>query len=251
MRSNLSTFALLLLVLACFGLGLASALRGASPGEAVPTAPPTAVAAPDVAGQTTVLILGVDDLRSPAPILRAVWLVSFRPPGRDLFLLGLPTDASVPVGSGFPLGALFAWDPEHGLDAAFLAGLQRLAPLQPSLILCMDRTAFAALIDYLEGLDLSGVRLSGAEAVAVLDLLAGDPAAALSAQARLLEALAARAPQAGSTPDLTPLIELIPEHAYLSTSLAEAAGHLAPLLPIEPAAVHIDLPPVSPSPGAP
>ena len=251
MRSSVSTFALLLLVLVCFGLGLASALAPRSAATPTATIAPGPAPVPDAGGQTTLLVVGVDDLHSPQPALRAVWLISFRTPGKDLFALGLPTHAAVPVQSGFALAELFAWDREHGVDAAFLAGLQRLAPLQPSLVLCMDRTAFAALIDYLGGLDLNGVRLSGVEAVAVLDLLADDPAASLATQARLLEALALRAPQAGATPDLTPLIDLIPDHVYLSSSLAEAAAALAPLLPIEPTALHFDLPPVPTAPLSP
>jgi len=252
MKSNLSAALLLILVLVCFTLGLVSALarhpaQDVGPSADSPTLPPTAASL-----QTNVLFLGVDSLESPAPSLLAIWLASFRLPGHDIFLLGVPIDLPSGDRGRDTIADIFRWSPEQGPDPAFLSALHLAAPLEPSAIVCLDREGFIALVDYLGGLDLNSVRVDGAQTMAVLDILDDDPGSSLATQARLLEAMSLRAPMIGSTPDLTSLLNLIPMHAYLSTSVTEAAALVAPLLPLEPDAIYLDtLPSPSASPATP
>jgi hypothetical protein len=228
----------------CLALGLLTALLPdrRSGGSANP--PPTATAGTlpgQDSPQHTFLILGVDRLDVPTPRLRAVWLATFRSPGRDLFLLGLPTSYRTPIGDAASLEETFTWTPGRGPSDEFLTGLQYPAPVTLEVIVALDEVGFAALIDHVGGIDLNGVPLSGEQSVAVLHMLVEDPSAALSTQARLLEALVARAGSLGPTPDLTPLIALMPAHAFLSMPASQAIAIAAPLLPLEPATVHVDL----------
>jgi hypothetical protein len=239
MRSNLPAALVLALLLVCFALGVVSALATRHP-DAQPT--PTGLSTPAPAGhadQTAVLILGVDDLQNTAPLLHAIWLATFRPPGREVFMLGLPLDAD--TGAEQPLRDLFRLSADEGLDPGFLAALEKIIPLHADVIVLLDRIGFAALVDYLGGIDLNDVRLDGSQVMAVMDLVAADPEASLSAQARILEAMTARAPLIGPSPDITPLLDLIPQHAYLSCELAQAVALLSPLLPMQPESVHFDV----------
>lgn len=227
----------------CFSLGLLSVVlapQGNPSGEGVSPPLATRTSDPPASAQVTILVLGVDRLEAERPRLRAVWLASFRPPGRDLFFLGLPVNYR--LAEGFPsLSDQFSWTPQAGPGEDFLTALHTAAPQEVQVIAALDDFGFASLIDYAGGIDLNGVPLRGDQALAVLGLLEDDPAAMLSTQARLLEALIVPAATVSSSPDVSPLIALIPRHAFLSESFSYFAARLSPLLPLDPAAVHVDL----------
>ncbi|MEW6566985.1 MAG: hypothetical protein AB1449_02230 [Chloroflexota bacterium] len=238
MKSNLSAAAFLLILAVCFTLGLISALAGrASVGQPAQTS----TAAQDGQDQTAILIVGVDDLQAERPSLLAVWVATYRLPGRELFLLGLPADLTATSASDGSLSELFRFSPVNGLAAEFSRAVFEHVPLTPDLVVVLDRTAFTAVVDYLGGLDLNGAHLDGIEVIAVLDMLAGDAQASLATQARVLEAMTLRAPPLGDSPDITSLLQLVPTHAYLSDSVGLAVGLASPLLPIEPPMVHFDV----------
>lgn len=237
MRSNLSAVALLLLLAVCFTLGLVSALLGRSPApERAPTPTATGYESP----QTTVLIIGVDDLQSDVPVLVALWVATYRLPATDVFLLGVPVDFPAASANPSSLSSLFRFSQQEGVSAEFLQAMADIVPVNPDLVIVLDRHAFAALIDYLGGLELNGAHLDGLEVAAALDILAGDPHALLTAQTRVLLAMTPRASLLGASPDITPLLALIPSHIYLSDSVALAIGLASPLLPIDPSRVHFD-----------
>ncbi len=233
MRSNLSAAAVLILLAVCFMLGLASALLGQSP---PPRPTPPSESPPTVPAQTTVLIVGVDDLQVDHPALMALWVAAYRQ-GADMFVLGVPLD--FPAGQT-GLSGLFAFSRDEGVSPAFLQAFAEIVPVTPDLVVVVDRTAFIALVDYLGGLELNGAHLDGVEVAAALDLLGADASALLTAQGRVLEAMAARASLLGSSPDITPLISLVPGHVHLSQSLAYAIGLTASLLPVDPMRIHFD-----------
>jgi hypothetical protein len=223
-----------------FLLGVASVvLRPASPQASSATATAEASPPPD-APQTTILILGVDDLRSDTPDLRAVWLAAHRPPGPSIYLFGLPTDAQTPAGA--VLEDSFSWDPQHGPSPEFLSAVASLSPITLDITAVLDETAFASLIDFLGGVDLKGGRVGGREVVAVMEFLAGDASANLEAQRQLLGAMALRMVDVGPGAELQPLADLVPDHAYLSVPVADVLARLAPLLPLDPANILISLP---------
>ncbi len=237
MRSNLSAAALLLILAVCFTLGLISALVD-RPGQPEPSPPPTD--GPSAAPQTAVLVVGVDDLQSERPVLLALWIVTYRLPATNLYLLGVPVDFPVSSNGSTSLSDLCRFSPSLGVSSDFLQAVAEIVPVTPRLVVTLDRTAFIAFIDYLGGLELNGAHLDGIEVVAALDILGGDSQALLTAQARVLEAMTLRASLLGDSPDITPLLNLVPAHAHLSDSVGFTIGLAAPFLPIDPARVHFD-----------
>jgi len=226
---------LLLIVMVGFVLGLLSVLLDQVDSDGAIGTPTL----PAGLGQTTILILGVDRFDQP-PALRAIWFATFRPPGRSVFLYGLPTNAPIEGQDVVTLNALFSWSADLGTDPLFLNTLARTVPLQPDVTVLMDETAFASLIDYLGGVDLNNTIFSGNEVLGFLSLVIDEPEASLASQARLIEAMVQRLPALGALPDLGPLPGLVPDHAHLSLPVNQLLGILSPLLPVDPAKIHVD-----------
>ena len=218
-----------------FVLGVASVILRPSSPEASPATASVEPSPPPDAPQTTVLILGVDDLGSESPDLLAVWVATHRPPGKAVYLFGLPTDATTP--DGISLEEAFSRDPPE-----FMSALSALSPVPLDVVVVLDETAFASLIDFLGGVDLEGSRVGGRDVMAVMGLLVGDASASLEAQRQLLGAMTLRLVDVGPGTELQPLADLVPDHAYLSIPVADALTRLAPLLPIDPANILISLP---------
>ena len=226
---------LFLVIMVGFVLGLLSVVLDrleAGDGGGTPTAPAGL-------GQTTLLVLGVDRFDQPS-VLRAIWFVTFRPPGRSVFLYGLPTNAPIKGQDLVTLGALFAWSSERGVDPLFLDTLARTVPLQPDATVLMDETAFAALVDFVGGVELNGTTFGGNEVLGFLSLVIEEPEASLASQSRLIEAMVRRLPALGALPDVSPLQWLVPDHAHLTLPVNQLIGLLSPLLPVDPTEVHVD-----------
>ena len=187
--------------------------------------------------QLTILILGVDSLDADDPALLAVWLASFRPAGRELFLFGFPTDHELADGTRLQQAFASGEDPLESLES--LASLSVL-PLDAAIVL--DSEGFAGLIDFLGGVPTGETSVDGAAALSVLALLRDDPAASLLAQARLLEAVSAQAPEVQPGTDLQPLLDLVPDHAASSMAAEQVLTLVAPYLPFESARIHVSLP---------
>ncbi len=238
------SLALLIIIAgAFFLLGLYTAFLQDGPTEEVePT--PSATPAPATeaqTGDTTLLFLGVDELNSGSPQLEAIWFLTYQSPAPDIFLLGIPLTETTDGDPPQEIRRAFAWNPDQGPSAEFLDRLFRAVPLEPDAIIVLDRTAFAAAIDYLGGVTLNDSSFTGQEVLGILSLTDGDPTASLSLQRRLLAALSRSAADIGETPELTPLIEQIPEHMFISNTVNEMVGLVTPLLPIRPETTHIEL----------
>lgn len=225
-----------------FLLGIASTiLRPTARPPAESTSSPTEETGSTPAAETaqrSVLILGVDSLEAEPPELRAVWLASLRPPGRELFLLGLPIDR--PSAEGLPLQDVFGYD--DGPSSDFLEAFSTLTPLPIEAVVVLDTAGFSALIDFLGGIPTAGSVVDGRTALSVLDLLRADPAASLRAQYRLLQALSLQVGRIQPGTDLQPLVDLLPSHAYLSLPVQQVIAQVAPILPLEPKQIHVSLP---------
>jgi hypothetical protein len=219
-----------------FGLGLASVLIERRPATPTPRSTPvrsTSTVSLDVP-QVSVLILGVDTLDHDSGELQAVWLASFRPPGKELFLFGFPTDRRLPDGHTLREAYAAADDPGPALTP--------ITKLPVDAVVVLDAQGFAELIDFLGGVPSGQTTVDGAAALNVLALLHDDPAAALLAQTRLLQALAQRAGAVQPGTDLQPLLDLAPSHAVVSMPAREALTLVAPYLPFESQRIHISLP---------
>ncbi len=166
-----------------FALGLASVILRPSSPAVSPVATSAEPSPPPNAPQSTVLLLGVDDLASEPPQLRAVWLAAHRPPGEAVYLFGLPIDAATP--DGVLLKDAFSWDPDAGPTSEFLSAVATLSPVPLDVVVVLDETAFASLIDFLGGVELEGGKVGGREVLGVMGLLTGDAAASLEASAPL------------------------------------------------------------------
>ncbi|HEY70228.1 MAG TPA: hypothetical protein G4O08_06565 [Anaerolineae bacterium] len=191
--------------------------------------------------QTTILVLGVDHLQAEIPKLEAIWFVTFRLPGRNLFLLGIPIHTPVGGQSELRLKDLFRWHKDQGPDTLFMQALYDEVPLTIDVILVVDEIAFAAFIDYMGGVTLESGTLDGRQVIGVLDLVEDQPTAALEVQGRVVQALSEKAPNLGSTPDLTPLMTLFPENAFSSIPSLHLVSLINPLLPIQTDSIHIQL----------
>lgn len=223
-----------------FLLGLASVLLRPAPSGGNPSSTSTPATPEPDAPQTTVLILGVDDLSSDAPSLQAVWVAAQRPPGREVFLFGLPVDAAGPDGEG--LQDSFSWSRRNGPSQEFREAVESLSPVSLDVIVALDEAGFARLIDFLGGVELEQGTVGGSQVLGILGLFSGDASARLEAQRGLLEALVQRIGRVGPGTDLQALVDLVPQHAYLSIPAADALTRLAPLLPLAPGEIRISLP---------
>lgn len=239
----------LFVLLICFVAGLASVLLSQRDDGFPPLSPGTdpsrtthppgtnATSSP----QTTILILGVDHLNSEDPELLAIWFATFRLPGTELFLFGIPVDVPVAAQPDLRLRDLFRWSNDQGADALFQQALFAELPLTIDVILVLDKVGFAALVDFMGGVTLESGTLDGNQVIGVLELVEDQPRAALEIQGRLVRALRDKAYVLGSTPDLSPLMALIPENAYSSIPAINVVTLITPLLPIRSDAVHIEL----------
>jgi hypothetical protein len=239
------SLALLIIVAgSAFLIGLYTAFLQGDPAE------PPAVAATQIQtalpeapaeSERILLLLGVDDLNSPEAALEAIWLLSFRPPAKDLFLLGIPTDLTTAGDPPLSLAQQFTFQQEAGLSAGFLDALYREIPLEVDAVIVLDDTGFAQAIDYLGGVTINEATFTGQEVLGIISLSEGDPAASLALQRRLLQAMSVQAAQVGATPEITALVELVPDHLYLSESINTMVELLSPALPILPDTTHFEL----------
>lgn len=216
------------IVLALFFLaGLVTVLLGSG-------GPGASSASPQADSGETVLIVGVDDLTAAQPQLVAVWLATFSVENRDVLFYGQPIDLLVCGSPPATLQEMFHWQPQSGVSPAFL---EAFGPAGPHTVVVADETAFIALIDELNGLELNGTKLEADQVVAVLRTLYQNPAGLLTTQEQFLIALARRAAEPASQVDLTRLTELIPGHAYTSVPPQDLITLYLRLLPLGPSSI--------------
>jgi hypothetical protein len=136
---------------------------------------------------------------------------------------------------------LFHWAADQGPDALFMQALFMEIPLSIDVILVVDKIAIAALVDYMGGVTLESGTLDGRQVIGVLELVEDQPRAAVEVQERVVQALSEKAPNLGSTPDLSALMALIPENAHCSIPAINIVAMITPLLPFRHEAIHVDL----------
>jgi len=224
MSSQRRPLVVVLIIASFFAAGLLTVLLG---GETSST--PTDI--PEVAPSESVLIVGVDDLSAPTPMLVAVWQATYSHSDRDVILLGQSVDNVACGSQPATLTDLFAWDPSSGIAPEFLAAFEEM----PFVI--ADETAFAALIDELEGLDLNGAHLQGNQVTAVLRTLYSNPGGSLTTQEQFLIALGGKAATDAANVDLNRLLELIPGHAFTSIPPQDLLTTYLRLQPLDPGSI--------------
>lgn len=233
----------------CFCLGLATVFIGQQ--DAGPTLPSILSLFPKGGlsslfgggseNQTTVVILGVDDFLLPNPTLRAVWLATFRPPDQELLLSGVPTHLPVEIDSVDTLASSFSWTPETGASPSFLENLEKALGISPEIMVGLDDHGFTTIVDYLGGLSFEGGTLSGEQVLALHAVFYEDPEGLVRLQASVLETLIPNVVRLGATPNLEPLLALLPQHAFVSIQPAQLVLFVSPLLPLDPNLVRIEV----------
>lgn len=239
------SLAILIIVAGAFFLiGLYTAFMQGATGEPSGTSP-LPVASPartePARRQTTLLLLGVDDLKADQPDLLAVWFLSYRPPVKDAFLLGIPLDLEVDGDPPARLQDVFGLTPAGEPTEQFKQRLHQAVPLDIDGTIVLDRLGFAAAIDFVGGVTIDQTNFSGQDVLGILSLTQDDPEATLSLERRLLTAISQQAASVGASPEITPLVDLIPAHLYISGDIKEMVALISPLLPIEPSTTHIEL----------
>ncbi|MGA9532951.1 MAG: hypothetical protein WBR18_09570 [Anaerolineales bacterium] len=239
------SLAILIIVAGAFFLiGLYTAFMQGSSGESNGTSPPpasTPASTEPARRQVTLLLLGVDDLGTEQPNLQAIWFLSYRPPVKDSFLLGVPLDLEVDGDPPAQLRDLFGLASNGQPTDQFQQRLYQAVPLDVDGTIVLDRTGFAAAIDFVGGVTIDQATFTGQDVLGILSLTQDDPDATLSLEKRLLTAMSQQAASIGSAPEITPLVDLIPAHLFISGDITDMVALVAPILPIEPSTTHIEL----------
>lgn len=184
-------------------------------------------------GRKTILIVGIDRFDRPDPELRAIWLMTIRPPNQEVLLSGVPTNLDLVEGALVPLHSFFAWTPEVGISPSFVDALERALKIKIDIVAVIDEAGFAAMVDYLGGLPFDGGVLSGEQVLALNTVFTDDPVGLVQLQASTLENLIPSVKALGAAPNLEPILALIPDHARLSVHTAQFVLLLSHLLPLE------------------
>lgn len=232
---------IILVILLCFALGLLNVFLKApdrpGPDASLPSIPEEGSDAPI----RSILILGVDNLGNEKPKIRAIWMAAFREFEQNIYLHGIRLDMPVPSKGNISLSELFGWRKASGIDKAFLAGLYEILPLQPDLTIIMDEVAFAQAIDYLQGVDIKGESFDGKGVLAFLSFSWEKPEVLLESQALIIQAIIPKALSQPESLELTQLVALLPDHAYLSVEVNQAIALITPLRKIDPDAIFLIL----------
>jgi hypothetical protein len=199
----------------------------------IPASTPTLQESPSAPPRMNIIVLGVDSLGSAQPQLRAVWTITTHPQDSTMTLTGFPVDYPLDQ-RGRNLENAFSFLAQGILDPAFIDELDALVPDGVRAFVLLDEVGFAELIDFMGGIRLNNEQLDGMTALGVLQLLYEQPGASLAMQAKILEALSMNAPSLGMTPELTPIMELIPEHALTTLPAPQLTTLVVPLLPLSP-----------------
>ena len=97
------------------------------------------------------------------------------------------------------------------------------------MVVVLDEVAFTSLVNYVGGVELAGALLDGKSVLDFLSVAWLNPDLLLENQAMIIKGILPRALGLAPSPELTELIQLIPEHAYISLDVTDAVGLISPL----------------------
>ncbi|MGW8250823.1 MAG: hypothetical protein ACWGO1_09295 [Anaerolineales bacterium] len=150
--------------------------------------------------QTNVLLLGVDDLHSPDPVLESVWLILYLPDMPQITWMPiypqiLRTEMGVRLQANNALADTFTLENESEPGQDFLQLLKQ-DDIWWSHYVILDRSGAIELIDSLGGVEVASplrssemVKVSGLQALSELRPANGDLYGALYSQATLIQQL--------------------------------------------------------------
>ena len=232
-----------LVIIVCFAFGLLNVLI-ADPEETAPTSVtpfPTQIEATDLPIQS-ILIIGVDDLRNIKPQLRAIWVAAYRSSEKIVYLHGLSLDTPIPSNAAETLQSSFTYSAQTGPGVDFIDGLHEILPLDTTLTIVLDDFTFAAIVDYLGGIEVSENLLNGESVLALLSIYLDQPTLLLENQATVVRGLIPKALDQPESPELTDLFSLVPTHAFLSMDISTTVAKIYSLRETDPDSVFLILP---------
>jgi hypothetical protein len=173
-------------------------------------------------GQTNLLVIGVDRLRSRQPSLESIWLVGYFPDNPHLTLIPVfpPASNADPadlrsLGESFRVSELGAPGPET------LRTLQADHIWWNSYVI-LDEIAMIEIIDFLGGLQVNDRRVKGALAISSFPLPEEDASASLNGQTDLLQRICRQANLLPPSADLRRILSLIPDHIQTDADIFQA-----------------------------
>lgn len=221
---------IIIVIVLCFALGVLNVFLTKSDGPAASATPmPTDPPVETETALRSVLLLGVNRLDIDHPVLRSIWFALFQPGGDTVYLHGIALNASAPDLDPGALHEIFTWDRETGTNETFRRMLFRVLPLTPDLTIVLDDHAFSNAIDYLGGIEFQGTRMDGEGILSIASQSTEEYDLLLGIQSEIIKAMIPEALKLAPSPELTELLNLVPEHADLSLDVNDALALITPL----------------------
>jgi len=185
--------------------------------------------------QNNVLLIGVDDLESPAPRLESVWLILYITQTPHFTLMPIypnkPPKAGKPASPDSDLAKLFQGDPQGPPGPDFFSELKARGLWWSGYIL-IDRQALSEIIEKVSGLSTVGESEDPAQAVARVPFAGKDPQGAYLMQAEIAQDLcrAAANLNADHISKIENLFLLYSRHIQSDIDREQAAAELVGML---------------------
>jgi hypothetical protein len=173
-------------------------------------------------GQTNLLVIGVDRLRSRQPRLESIWLVGYFPDSPHLTLI--PVFPPPPNGDPAYLQSL---GESFRVSENGVPGQETLRTLQEDHIwwnsyVIIDNIAMIEVIDFLGGIQVNDRRIKGALAISSFPLPEEDASASLDGQTDLLQRICRQTNLLPPSADLRKILSLIPDHIQTDADIFQA-----------------------------
>jgi hypothetical protein len=221
---------IIIVIVICFALGVLNVFLTKYDGPVVSATPlPTDSPVETETALRSVLLLGVNRLDVEHPALRSIWFALFQPGGDTVYLHGIALNASAPELDPGALHEIFTWDSETGTNETFRRMLFHVLPLTPDLTIVLDDQAFSKAIDYLGGVEFQGKRMEGEGIISIVNQPTEDYEFLLEVQSEIIKAMIPEALKLAPSPELTELLNLVPEHADISLEVKDALALITPL----------------------
>ncbi len=163
--------------------------------------------------QRSLLVVGVDQLSAPEPLLKAVWYIAYLPDKPEINVVPLYPAIYEPFrAKNNELAAAFEITRSGELSPSFFSALETIYGLTSGEPVLLDDFALISLIDLLGGVEINGHVIKGKNAVLSIPIPLVNLDDAFAGQATLLNGLCLRAPtlkRRWQPPDLR---MMIPDH---------------------------------------
>ncbi len=193
--------------------------------------------------QRNILVIGVNHLESPSPVLEGVWLILYLPDMPRLTLMPIyPTVTRGQNGgqitADFALAQNFRLGPQSIPDPAFFQALSEIDVRWDNYLL-IDEIALIDLIDFMGGLEkMPGIngtqseKITGVQAVALLQPTINNPGHALLSQMQIAQRLCRIPPSLSAPHERIPeLFDTLGKHLVTDLQPSQVLADFKSMLP--------------------